>query len=129
MVCLFIHVFLFLQIIKTKNKKKGPEGPYFTLVGRDASRALALHDFNIMESRIDDLKASELSDLDGWIDHYRWKYEEIGNLISDSVPASEKNNTNEIKNTENKETTEKENVSTPTDEEISSANNNKKKNE
>jgi len=66
----------------------GPGGPYSTLIGRDASRALALHDFNVMESKIDDLDKSQMKDLDEWIDHYKIKYDVIGNLLSDKDASS-----------------------------------------
>merc|ERR1711879_779311 len=56
----------------------GAEGPYNEFAGRDATRLLAKH---IVDEKEDDGKAllsSELDELEGWKDLFRYKYQHVG---------------------------------------------------
>jgi len=66
----------------------GPEGPYHSIAGRDSTRFLAKQ---ILEEEEDDgqpLDAMEIDTLNGWKEHFNFKYDKIGKLRDDGdAPA------------------------------------------
>ncbi|BFZ55228.1 steroid binding [Savitreella phatthalungensis] len=67
----------------------GPQGPYSSFGGRDASRALALGSFdddNFVDpagpiDTLDNLDAEQKQALDDWVRHFDGKYIDAGRLI------------------------------------------------
>jgi len=64
----------------------GPEGPYSTFAGRDATRALATFDVNAVKVEWDDhsdLTASQMSSVQEWEMQFGERYELVGKLIKE----------------------------------------------
>ena len=62
----------------------GPNGPYSTFAGRDATRALATFDVNAVKEEYDDhldLTASQRSSVEEWQIQLSERYEFVGQLI------------------------------------------------
>lgn len=67
----------------------GPEGPYHSIAGRDSTRFLAKQ---ILEEEEDDgqpLDAMEIDALNGWKEHFNFKYDNIGKLKASSGDVPE----------------------------------------
>lgn len=64
----------------------GPEGPYCTFAGRDATRALANFDVNAVKDEWDDhsgLTPSQMSSVQEWEMQFSERYDLVGKLIPD----------------------------------------------
>lgn len=66
----------------------GPSGPYAVFAGNDASRGLALNNFDVASwdqprLPLDDLDAAALESLDGWEKMFKGKYPCVGKLEED----------------------------------------------
>lgn len=66
----------------------GPGGPYENFAGRDASRGLAKGSFEMDQIKItgpiddlSDLNDTEQETLDGWEEHFKFKYNVVGSLV------------------------------------------------
>jgi len=64
----------------------GPEGPYSTFAGRDATRALATFDVNAVKLEWDDhsdLTPSQMSSVQEWEMQFGERYDLVGNLVQE----------------------------------------------
>jgi len=64
----------------------GPEGPYSTFAGRDATRALATFDVNAVKEVWDnheDLSASQMSSVQEWEMQFSERYHLVGKLVKE----------------------------------------------
>ncbi|KAI1309487.1 Membrane-associated progesterone receptor component 1 [Halotydeus destructor] len=64
----------------------GPEGPYCTFAGRDATRALATFDVNAIKLEWDDhegLTSSQLSSVQEWEMQFSERYDLVGKLVKE----------------------------------------------
>jgi len=67
----------------------GPDGMYGNFAGRDASRGMAKQSFDEdmltpVDQRIDKLEnmdASEIENMNGWVEHFTYKYIIVGRLV------------------------------------------------
>jgi len=67
----------------------GPDGMYGNFAGRDASRGMAKQSFDVEMltevdkpiDKLEDLDASELDNMNGWISHFTHKYVIVGKLV------------------------------------------------
>ena len=62
----------------------GPEGPYSSLAGHDASRALATFNVDAVKDEWDDtsdLLPSQVSTVDEWHNQFKEKYPIVGKLV------------------------------------------------
>lgn len=69
----------------------GPEGPYSTLAGRDATRALALFAVDAVKDEWDDysdLNLSQMSTVTEWIEQFKEKYDYVGKLVKTEAEKS-----------------------------------------
>jgi len=70
----------------------GPEGPYGNFAGRDASRGMAKQSFDVDMltpldqplDKLDDLSASDIENMNGWIDFFTHKYLVCGELVENT---------------------------------------------
>jgi len=80
----------------------GPEGPYSTFAGRDATRALATFDVNAVKEDYDDfsdLTPSQKSSVEEWEMQLSERYDFVGKLIRPGEEVEEE----EVAKTESKE--------------------------
>ncbi|KAF8530047.1 cytochrome b5-like heme/steroid binding domain-containing protein [Hysterangium stoloniferum] len=71
----------------------GPEGMYGNFAGRDASRGMAKQSFDVEMltpvdqplDKLQDLDASEIENMRGWIDHFSNKYISCGKLVENDA--------------------------------------------
>lgn len=64
----------------------GPEGPYSTFAGRDATRALATFDVVAVKEdwdQYDDLTPSQMSSVQEWEIQFSERYDFVGKLVKD----------------------------------------------
>ncbi|KAI9220274.1 membrane-associated progesterone receptor component 1 [Blastocladiella britannica] len=74
----------------------GPDGAYGNFAGRDASRGLAKHSFELdmlmpLDQPIDtlaDLSADERDSLNDWFGHFSMKYPHVGFLVNPAPVAT-----------------------------------------
>jgi len=67
----------------------GPDGMYGNFAGRDASRGMAKQSFDVEMltdvdkpiDKLEDLDASEIDNMNGWISHFTYKYIVVGKLV------------------------------------------------
>jgi len=70
----------------------GPDGPYGLFAGRDASRALAknsLEQKDLDNADLEDLTPDERESLNGWVENYKWKYIDVGWLVTEEGKKAE----------------------------------------
>uniref|UniRef100_A0A6G1S4X9 Membrane-associated progesterone receptor component 2 n=1 Tax=Aceria tosichella TaxID=561515 RepID=A0A6G1S4X9_9ACAR len=69
----------------------GPEGPYATLAGHDATRALALFAVDAVKEEWDDysdLNVSQMSTVNEWLEQFKEKYDYVGKLVKTDAEKS-----------------------------------------
>jgi membrane-associated progesterone receptor component len=69
----------------------GPEGPYATLAGHDATRALALFAVDAVKDEWDDysdLNVSQMSTVNEWLEQFKEKYDYVGKLVRTEAEKS-----------------------------------------
>jgi len=70
----------------------GPEGPYSTFAGRDATRALATFDVNAVKEEWDehnDLTPSQMSSVQEWEMQFSERYDFVGKLLREDEEDDE----------------------------------------
>lgn len=69
----------------------GPDGPYATLAGHDATRALALFAVDAVKDEWDDysdLNVSQMNTVTEWLEQFREKYDYVGRLVKTEAEKS-----------------------------------------
>ena len=69
----------------------GPEGPYATLAGRDATRALATFAVDAVKDDWDDysdLTVSQMNTVTEWLEQFKEKYDFVGKLVKTEAEKS-----------------------------------------
>lgn len=69
----------------------GPDGPYASLAGRDATRALASFSVDAVKDEWDDysdLSVSQMNTVAEWIEQFKEKYDYVGKLVKTDAEKS-----------------------------------------